>query len=126
MTTTNWTELVVLGEDAETVIAGEERLAALRQLRATGSMHTYLLAALPGQEDLDPSEWGPADEDINWTGFVGERVAVGSDADRETGIVHDVDGDRVEVGFDSGSRAWVALGDCEATTERHSDGHRMS
>jgi len=67
----NWTELVVLGEDAETVIEGADRIAALAELHAEGMMDGHYLARTEEQdEDLDPAEWGPANSEIDWRGFV--------------------------------------------------------
>lgn len=57
---------------------------------------------------------------------VGDRVEAGDDRDRDTGVVHSVDGDTATVGWDSGVRTTCPLAELRLTTERHSGGRRMA
>lgn len=78
-TTTHWTDLEVLRVSDHYAASGEERRAALTELRAAGSIRDYVLGRLPGQDLEDPSAWGPADAEIDWTGFdPGEEILQGA------------------------------------------------
>lgn len=55
---------------------------------------------------------------------VGDRVACGTGADRDTGIVHEIRGDVAIVGWDGGVTTPCDLADLELTDERWSGGVR--
>ena len=67
----SWTKLVVLDENCMVELGGQDLYDALTELFETGAILGCFLERTEDQsEDLDPSEWGPADDEIDWTGFV--------------------------------------------------------
>ncbi len=74
----HWQNVIVLGDDAESrlgcfatadEITRDEILAVLDEYHQSGGVLDYFLAPLPGQEKHEPWEWGPAPNEIDWTGF---------------------------------------------------------
>jgi hypothetical protein len=54
----------------------ESHLAALCEYRQNGSMLGWFFAPLPGQENDDAWNWGPAPDEIEWDGFEAALTAV--------------------------------------------------
>lgn len=57
---------------------------------------------------------------------IGDRVEAAEGDDRDTGVVHAIDGSTATVGWDSGVTTTCPLADLRLTTERHSGGKRVS
>ena len=65
-----WTSVWVLDSDCETTLSGEDEIRALREYRRTGAIVGRFLGRHGVPADLDdPSTWGPAADEIDWTGF---------------------------------------------------------
>ncbi len=70
---TPWADLILIdAHSTRELPAGEpEARAALAEYRRRGCIAGWYLARTEEQEEayLDPSEWGPSVEQIDWTGF---------------------------------------------------------
>ena len=66
-----WTSVWVLDSDGETPLGGEDEIRALREYRRTGAIVGRFLGRHggPTEDPDDASTWGPAVEDVDWTGF---------------------------------------------------------
>ena len=66
-----WTSVWVLDSDCETTLSGEDEIRALREYRRTGAIVGRFLGRHggPTEDPDDPSTWGPAADEIDWTGF---------------------------------------------------------
>ena len=71
MTTHHWSTLEVQDYAGRPVTDAAEVRRALAQLRWRGSMTDYFLAPVgePHEVPEDPSTWGPAESEIDWTGL---------------------------------------------------------
>ncbi len=67
----HWSEVEVLDSDGETPLYDHDSVAALREYRRTGAIAQRFLARVgsPTEDPDDASTWGPAVDEIDWTGF---------------------------------------------------------
>ena len=67
----HWSDVEVLDCDGETRLWDEAEIDALREYRRTGTIAGRFLGRVgsPREDPTDASTWGPAVDEIDWTGF---------------------------------------------------------
>ena len=71
----HWSNVWVLGPDCEITLSAEDEIRALREYRRTGAIAGRFLGRVggPTEDPDDASTWGPAVDEIDWTGFPEEE-----------------------------------------------------